>query len=565
MNNKNYKTLVFLLLISLFTSCNQADEISPETDTSTDIISEVELETPNELDTDYNWDDSGATNIILKGEVVEITGEGASFEENIITISKAGTYNVSGILSDGMLEVDSDDQENVNIILNAASIYNSGSSAISILNAEKVVISLKAGTENNLEDAIQYTADDEKNGTIYSKADLIFTGEGTLNVTANFQDGIVSKDGLIINSGNYIIHAEDDAIRGKDYLLIHNGSFDLQAGGDGLASDNDEDSSRGYVTIEEGQFAISTGADGIQAVTVLQIQNGEFEISSGGGSSRTVSSNSSAKALKAGVLLKISDGHINIDAADDAIHSNQNIIIDGGAILLNSADDGIHADEALEINSGEITISKSYEGLESKLITINDGLLKITSSDDGINATDGTSTGFGGGMNRGEANSFFYMNGGFVSVNASGDGLDANGSIVMSGGTVLVNGPTQSMNGALDYDHSFSISGGLLVAVGSSRMAQSPDGNSEQESVLLNLGQTVKAGTILEITDTAGNELLCFSSAKNYETVAFSSPDLKSGTTYEIYLGGSHSGVLSEGLYAEGVYSGGQLLGEFKL
>jgi hypothetical protein len=53
-------------------------------------------------------------------------------------------------------------------------------------------------------------------------------------------------------------------------------------------------------------------------------------------------------------------------------------------------------------------------------------------------------------------------------VNADGDGLDANGSIVMTDGVVIVNGPTSNRDGALDYDVSFDISGGYLVATGSS-------------------------------------------------------------------------------------------------
>ena len=44
----------------------------------------------------------------------------------------------------------------------------------------------------------------------------------------------------------------------------------------------------------------------------------------------------------------------------------------------------------------------------------------------------------------------------------------------MVGGTVLVNGPTNNGNGSLDYDETFDISGGTLVAAGSAGMAQMP-------------------------------------------------------------------------------------------
>lgn len=64
------------------------------------------------------------------------------------------------------------------------------------------------------------------------------------------------------------------------------------------------------------------------------------------------------------------------------------------------------------------------------------------------------------------SNNEFHINGGTLTVNAGGDGLDSNGSINMTGGTVIVNGPTNSGNGALDYDGTFEISGGYLVAAG---------------------------------------------------------------------------------------------------
>jgi len=65
-------------------------------------------------------------------------------------------------------------------------------------------------------------------------------------------------------------------------------------------------------------------------------------------------------------------------------------------------------------------------------------------------------------------------------VDAGGDGIDINGSVVMAGGYLIVHGPIYNMNGAVDYDGSFTISGGLLVAAGSAGMAQAPGGNSSQ-------------------------------------------------------------------------------------
>ena len=276
----------------------------------------------------------------------------------------------------------------------------------------------------------------------------------------------------------------------------------------------------------------------------------------------------------------IDNGTFVIDAADDAIHSNGNITINGGAFTLNTGDDGLHADATLTINGGNIAIPTSYEGLESAVITINAGDINLTSSDDGINVAGGidgsgqmAGPGRGGrgqggpGAQAGEVTTYtgayyLYINGGAIVVNAQGDGLDANGAIEMTGGVVVVNGPTQQGNGALDYDGTFNISGGTLVAVGSSGMAQAPTASSTQSSVLMNIsGQS--AGTLINLQNAAGESLLTFAPAKAYASILFSSPDLAQGTEYTLNVGGSATGTSVGGLYTDGAYSGGSEYGGF--
>ena len=78
----------------------------------------------------------------------------------------------------------------------------------------------------------------------------------------------------------------------------------------------------------------------------------------------------------------------------------------------------------------------------------------------------------------------------------------------MSGGTVLIHGPTANFNGAVDYDGSFKITGGMLVAVGSSGMAQAPDYSSTQCSLLLRLKATYHAGSLIHIQNSDGQDVL---------------------------------------------------------
>ena len=127
----------------------------------------------------------------------------------------------------------------------------------------------------------------------------------------------------------------------------------------------------------------------------------------------------------------------------------------------------------------------------------------------------------------------------------------------MTGGDVIVNGPTNNGNGPLDYDASFKISGGSVIAAGSSGMAQAPGAASSQYSVLFILKSTFAANTLFHIQSSDGTDILTFAPKKAYQSVAFSSSKLKSGITYDVYYGGSSTGTASDGLYSGGAYSGG--------
>ncbi|WP_337044811.1 carbohydrate-binding domain-containing protein [Emticicia sp. 17c] len=474
-------SVAILLSVFFFAACSKNSDPSPSgTSGSDDDNTEI-----HEADSDYNWASTDMNTITLNGSSVTVGGTGATASGSKVTITKAGNYTITGSLTNGQVIVNTEDKAIVRLILNGVDITCANSSPIYIKKAAKTLIVLAENTQNKLTDGASYVYDDiaeeEPNATIFSKDDLSFYGTGTLTIKANFADGIASKDGLIIKSGNITVNAADDAIRGKDYLIIRDGNINATAKADGLKSSNDSDAALGYIIIDKGS--------------------------------------------------------INIDAGDDAIH----------------------AETKLTINGGDINIIKSYEGLEGKEITINDGIIHLVSSDDGINVADGSGNegGFGGmPVSTSTSGLNLYINGGYIYVNANGDGLDSNGSITMTGGTVIVNGPTANNNGPLDYDGSFKITGGYLVAVGSSGMAQLPGTSSTQNSVLVNFTAAQNAGTLIHIQSNDGKELITFKPAKKYQSIAFSSKGLANGS-YDAYLGGSSTGTEKDGLYTNGAYTSG--------
>ena len=524
--------------------------------------------------------------ISLQGTTIQVDGSGVSVADSTATITAAGVYRLSGSLDDGQIIVETEDEGTVELILDNAAITNSSSAPIFVSSAEEVIITLADGSSNTVTDSTSYVfADaetDEPDAAIFSKSDLVISGSGSLTVNANYKNGIASKDNLTIENGVITVNTAADGVKGKDSVTILDGTLTIVSGSDGIQSTNDTDEEKGTVTISGGSLNITSSLDGIQAETDLLISGGDLTIVTGGGSANSSTqagwgnpgsdstTTESMKALKAGVNLTVSGGNINIDSEDDALHSNDSLSIDGGTLTLASGDDGVHADTSLVINNGNITISKSYEGIESAAITLNGGTIYITASDDAINVAggnDGSAMGGRPGQNNFSDSGDYTLtiNGGYIVLDAGGDGLDSNGTISMTDGVVIVNGPTNSGNGPVDYMGSFNISGGFLLAVGSSGMAQATSSDSSQYAVLYNYDSAQSAGTLIHIESASGEDILTFTPSKEYQSVLFSSADLQNGATYTLTSGGSASGSAQDGLYNNATVSGASQVTSFTI
>ncbi len=420
--------------------------------------------------------------------------------------------------------------------------------------------------------------------------DITIVSGGGHNATISYDLSAKGIKGLVsveIEGGTINLNCADDGLHSDNAVTISGGTTVVASGGDGIHADltieieggavNITDSYEGIesadITISDGDITVVSDEDAITADNTVAISGGVFDITSGGGYNANISDDLSAKGIKAAVGVTIDGGTFAMSCADDAIHTNEGITINGGTFEIASGDDGIHADSTIDINGGTITVTNSYEGIEAAIVTINDGNIHVTASDDGLNVAGGNDSSGGddpwhrpgGGIPPGgdTGNYFLYINGGNIVVNAAGDGLDANGSIVITGGTTLVNGPTADNNNAVDFDGSCNISGGILVGVGSSQMAQSLSTTSTQRSIKITYNSWKSAGSLIHIETSAGTEVLTFTPAKAYKSCVFSSPDLVSGTTYKLYNGGSSTGTNTDGLYTGGTYSPGTLTTSF--
>lgn len=525
--------------------------------------------------------------ITLSDNGITISGSGCEADGSRLKIKKAGTYEITGTLSDGSIYVNVDNESEVHLILNGVTIHNENSAAIFCKKAKKVTITLAQGSVNTLSDGAKYVfeeGEDEPDATLYAKHDLVINGTGKLNVTSLYGDAVKGKDSLYILGGDFTVSAADDGIIGRDLLYIADGNFSVSAVSDALKSTNDVDAALGNIVIDGGTFYLAAGEDGIQAENTLTINGGTFTIKTGGGAenapvkavgnefgnwgaggrfggngnngnnsnnSNSTAAQASAKGLKAVSGLTVNGGSFELDTADDSLHSNQNIQITGGEFRITSGDDGAHADEALTIEgNSKIRITKSYEGLEALKITISGGEIDITASDDGLNAAggaDGSAFGRPGMGTFANGSCEIVINGGSLTVNASGDGIDSNGSIVMNGGTVLAYGSTSNGDGVLDYNGSFQLNGGTLLCIGSSGMAQAPANTSGQYSLAAVLASDAAAGSTIEVL-VDKKCVLSAEALKRFNYIVASTADFAADAEVSILVNGeeSYAGALTE-------------------
>lgn len=231
-----------------------------------------------------------------------------------------------------------------------------------------------------------------------------------------------------------------------------------------------------------------------------------------------------------------------MDTYDDAFHSDGNIAISGGEFLIAAGDDGVHAETELAVTDGKLVITKSYEGMEGNQITMDGGEIEITSADDGMNAYGGQNSMGGGTTKKMDEMPNLRILDGTLSINAEGDGIDSNGNLEIEGGSIIVDGPINNGNGAIDSGSenggSCTISGGTILALGSSGMAEGFSEESKQCSFMHNLTASYEKGAKITITDSSGKKLYQYTAKKTGSSVLFSSQELKEGEVYTLSVDG---------------------------
>lgn len=412
-------------------------------------------------DTDVTHaDDAENYRVSITGDftVTSDTSDGVTQSGSVYTITKAGEYTVTGLLSEGQLIVDAGDEDEVTIVLNGTSITCSSGSPIYVKNASEVKIKSEENSFNevidNRTEATEDSSDDAGNAAIYATCDLKLVGKGALVVTGNYNNGIQSKDDLSIKNVIVKVTAVNNAVKGNDAVDIESGNIiAISTKGDGIKTSNSSISNKGnqkgIVTITGGNIDVYAACDGIDAAYGVDISgNGNLNIytdtyseyseevtSSGSSSGTSTSRNSSANKTA-------SANTVSYVAASDTIANAPGGFGGGNMGGMDGQNGGNKAGgDRLgmpgDFNESGNSSGQSYstKGIKAESeINISGFTINISSTDDGIHANSDS-----GVLETGEdGKGTIVINGGSITISSGDDGMHADKQLDVNDGYINV-------------------------------------------------------------------------------------------------------------------------------
>lgn len=373
-------------------------------------------------------------------------------------------------------------------------------------------------------------------------------GTMNINTTGEKMSGISSNGSFVLNSSSAII----------GIYTSGNGCKGILTKGNATITDVSKltMSNAGSSYYNSTDNAVVT-SDAINCAGNLTIQGGTLAITSSGVGAKDISV-SGTVAMNGGTVTLTTTGAIltynSTTTESKSLYAKGEIQLSGGYLTISSYNDGIKSDASVSINGASVDITTAIIGITAPKLNVVSGYISVVSSGDCLfagSSTDGTTN----------DGSLLSITGGTLIVSSTGaEGLDSNGNIAQSGGTVVVHGTTLSTETAFDYNGTFKISGGVFIAGGpnNTSVAQSTSSGSTQPTLFLKLTVGYAGGNPFSLLDKDGNALFTFIPTRASYYFVYSSPSLKTGTTYSVYSGGENVGGTNiGGYYSGGTFNGG--------
>ena len=479
-----------------------------------------------------SYDESQASQITLADQTATVTGQGASFSDQTLTITQAGTYVLTGSGKNIKLVVEAADTDQVHLVFQNLTLEGEGT-LLQINKAQEVVISLAEGSQNALTES-QANDDEEVKATIHSQVPLTLNGTGNLTLTALTKNALEVEDDLKVLGGTYTVKAANHGFKTEGALAIEAATLTIEAGKDGLHAEHDETTERANISLNPTQLSIAATEDGVDAGNELTIKGGTITVSQSeeGLEARVI------RQLGGDVTIKSSDDGVNASAGSSSKTSDTSATskTTDASATSNTADTSSSASQA---TATPAATSQADQANKDKNATLPSPPAGQAPPQGGQPPQNGQGPGGmpPGGQEESDPSLQIILEGGTLTIDAEGDGIDSNGTVSISGGSLVVNGSVQGGNGPLDAAGDITITGGTVWALGTSDMLQGFAQGSTQASITANIAGT--AGQTLIILDANGKEVARQTASKDFQAVIMSSADLVDGQTYTIQVEGT--------------------------
>lgn len=475
-----------------------------------------------------SFDESQATQVTLAAQTATVTGQGASFSDQTLSISQAGTYVLTGSGKNLKLVVEAADTDQVHLVFQNLTLEGEGT-LLQVNKAHEVVISLAEGSQNALTES--HASDDEKvKATIHSQVPLTLNGTGSLTLTALTKNALEVEDDLKVLGGTYTVKAANHGFKAEGALDIEAATLTIEAGKDGLHAEHDETTERANISLNPTQLSIAATEDGVDAGNELTIKGGTITVSQ------------SEEGLEARVIRQLG-GDVTIKSSDDGVNASagsSSKTSDTSTTSKTTDASGTSNSADTSSSAGQTTADSATASTSASQATADPvATSQADQANKDKNATPPSPPAGQappGGQEESDPSLQIILEGGTLTVDAEGDGIDSNGTVTISGGSLVVNGSVHDGNGPLDAAGDITITGGTVWALGTSDMLQGFAQGSTQASITANIAGT--AGQTLIILDANGKEVARQTASKDFQAVIMSSVDLVDGQTYTIQVEG---------------------------
>ena len=424
-------------------------------------------------------------------------------------------------------------------------------------------------------------------GTYGINASNVTATDATIDVLTAQKDGIRAEmDDIEVNDAG---HTEKPAFPTDDgFVKLEDTVYSATVAGDGIQASTFVSVKGGSVDVKTAGTWVNYSAENIEA---YELEDDDFKWTPSGNSYKKLASDQvnnnysryyafaqSSKGFKVGGLkyaykddsatayelestsynLTITDGAIvNLVTSDSGAKVDWgDVMINGGSnVTVNAGNKGMAPEHnfTIEGDNTKLTVTNSFEGVEAAHVYFKGGTTLLSTADDGVNASTDYTT------NSLYSDLLIQVDGGTLSLRATGDGLDSNGDVKLNGGTVLVAGPTDGGNGPIDAGDRNKVyfNGSDVVSVSSSGMLESNSFSTDSAAYTIVVGGSISNGTEVALLDNAGNSVLAAMATCTGQAVIFSSSKIKTGS-YKVKIGSTETNVtVSSKITTSGISSGG--------